>query len=205
MPFIRLFSSSLPFPPFFELRRTNPTLNSMHVGCACGLLQEDTGFVPISAVEMRVKLKSREAMWQAAGITNVDYNKTDLNITRCMAINKAVWDWAVETAGNKTMARFKRLGQPYLMGDDVDSPIGITGPTWIKKPLQYTAESDAANRSIVRVQSPYFAIKNQNDGNVSYLRPVGYHYCKLLSPARAMEWIYVDGLRFYDSLANHST
>ena len=25
----------------------------------------------------------------------------------------------------------------------------------------------------------------------------GYHYCKLLSPARAMEWIYVDGLRAY--------
>ena len=25
--------------------------------------------------------------------------------------------------------------------------------------------------------------------------PGCYHYCKLLSPARAMEWIYVDGLR----------
>lgn len=64
--------------------------------------------------------------------------------------------------------------------------------------------SDAANRSTVVVQSPYFAIKNQKDGNVSYLHPVGYHYCKLLSPARAMEWIYVDGLRYYDSLSNYT-
>merc|ERR1711998_285197 len=27
------------------------------------------------------------------------------------------------------------------------------------------------------------------------------HYCKLLSPARAMEWLYVDGLRQFDGLS----
>jgi hypothetical protein len=30
----------------------------------------------------------------------------------------------------------------------------------------------------------------------------GFHYCKLLSPAYAAEWIYVDGLRKYRSLKN---
>ena len=32
---------------------------------------------------------------------------------------------------------------------------------------------------------------------VSYLLKAagGFHYCKLLSPARAMEWLYTDGLR----------
>jgi hypothetical protein len=25
--------------------------------------------------------------------------------------------------------------------------------------------------------------------------PTGFHYCKLLSPAKALEWMYVDGLR----------
>ena len=28
-----------------------------------------------------------------------------------------------------------------------------------------------------------------------FIQTVGYHYCKLLSPARAMEWIYVDSLK----------
>ena len=28
-----------------------------------------------------------------------------------------------------------------------------------------------------------------------FIQTVGYHYCKLLSPARAMEWVYVDGLK----------
>ena len=31
----------------------------------------------------------------------------------------------------------------------------------------------------------------------SFVQTVGYHYCKLLSPARAMEWIYVDGLKVH--------
>ena len=30
----------------------------------------------------------------------------------------------------------------------------------------------------------------------------GYHYCKLLSPSRAIEWMYVDGLRWHDSLTS---
>ena len=29
--------------------------------------------------------------------------------------------------------------------------------------------------------------------------PTGFHYCKLLSPARALEWMYVDGLRLHYS------
>lgn len=43
----------------------------------------DTGFVAISAVEMRVKMKSREAFWQAAGIPNVNSTVTDLTGSRC--------------------------------------------------------------------------------------------------------------------------
>ena len=91
------------------------------------LENEDTGFVSISASEMRVKLKSREAFWQAAGVPNVDSTVTDLTGSRCKEINAAAWAWATQTAGESTMARFNMLGEAYVMGDDVNSPIGITG------------------------------------------------------------------------------
>lgn len=36
-----------------------------------------------------------------------------------------------------------------------------------------------------------------------YPDSAGFHYCKLLSPARIMEWIYVDGLRRNDRATEH--
>ena len=30
----------------------------------------------------------------------------------------------------------------------------------------------------------------------------GFHYCKVLSPARAMEWIYMGGLKKYMGIKN---
>lgn len=129
------------------------------------LESEDTGFVSISAVEMRVKLKSREAFWQAAGVANVDSNATDLTGSRCKEINAAALAWAVSAAAPATMARYTKIGEPYVMGDDVNSPIGITGPTWIKKALQYNRQTNGPNgRSFVEVVSPRFFVKNKNDG-----------------------------------------
>lgn len=39
-----------------------------------------------------------------------------------------------------------------------------------------------------------YAVENKKLGDVPFIETVGYHYCKLLSPGRAMEWIYIDGL-----------
>ena len=62
----------------------------------------------------------------------------------------------------------------------------------------------------VRVSSP--AQKTERDYRKKHFpfpRPSSvpdpgcFRYCKLLSPARAMEWIYVDGLRRHMPLGEH--
>merc|ERR1711871_224733 len=158
----------------------------------------DTGLYPVTASEYRTKLKSREACQQSAGVQNVNYTATDKeNASICQTINKEAWKWALAHASQKAIDRFNANGQPYNFVEDKWSGIGPTGPKWIHDALTYTV---AADKKTVDVQSHYFTTENKNLGNESYLDTVGYHYCKLLSPARAMEWIYVDGLRQFGGL-----
>lgn len=157
----------------------------------------DTGLAPLSAIELRAKLKSRQAMRQKAGMRHVDFQASDANNTRaCADINQAAYEWALRRASPTARARFLVHGTPLLFGDDTWSGIGITGPKWIHDPLRFARTS---NGSSVLVTAPTFATPNKNLGDEPFLLTVGYHYCKLLSPARALEWIYVDGLRAEDA------
>ncbi len=65
------------------------------------------------------------------------------------------------------------------------------GPLWIWNDMHYNNKTDAQGKPYVEVQAPMMKTP------VDYIVPLaaGYHYCKVLSPARVMEWVYVDGLR----------
>merc|ERR1711871_9746 len=156
----------------------------------------DTGFASISAYEQRVKLKSRQAMWQAAGMT-ADFNVTDAPLKRCAEINQAALDWALKVAGSVTLDRYNKLGNKYVIVDDTYAGIGITGPKWIKMEMIYSQKANT-----VEISSPTFSTENKNNGDEPFYNTVGYHYCKILSPARIIEWMYVDSLRLRDSLNN---
>lgn len=69
----------------------------------------DTGFVPISASEMRVKLKSRQAVKLAAGYKGVDFNTSDGG-SLCAEINRASYEWAMKNASATALDRFKKHG-----------------------------------------------------------------------------------------------
>ena len=150
----------------------------------------DTGFVSTSASEMRVKLKSRQAVMEAAGYRNVDFNTSD-GASLCKTINQAAYDWALKNAGNATVARFQKYGVRMVMGED-EGPYN-EGPVWIWTALSYSNGKDASGRRTRVVRS--VMMRTPTDYFVKAVS--GMHYCKLLSPARATEWIYVDGLREY--------
>merc|ERR1712086_146914 len=110
----------------------------------------------------------------------------------CQSINQASLDWAVANAGKEALTRFSSKGQPYKIVPDTWAPIGLTGPEWIDMAMIYKPTVD---KKQVEISAPYFTCENKKLGDEPYTSTVGYHYCKLLSPAKVMEWIYVDGLR----------
>lgn len=181
----------------------NVTTVTMPVLKSGDLFPSSANSTPLSAFELKVKFKSRQALWDASGVGGS--SASDANLTVCKEINQKAYEWALANAGAAARAAFEAHGEPMVMVDDVAAPIGITGPTWIARELVYTrvaADSSpnaAYNASHITVQSWQFVV-GSFPVTSKYI-PAGMHYCKLLSPARAMEWIYLDGLRSSLSLA----
>merc|ERR1712238_532038 len=85
-------------------------------------------------------------------------------------------------AGEKTRKRFEAHGQKLAF--DATAYKGA-GPLWVYGQMSWKEQSDG--KMHVRSTGLLTGVGDREiDGN---------HYCKLLSPARAMEWIYVESLR----------
>jgi hypothetical protein len=160
----------------------------------------DTGSVPIAATELKTKLKSRQAIWEAAGIAHVNFTESDATLLEggkqdnCGMINQASIDWAISKLGAKTRSRFEKYGQRLVIG--LDQSTCIAGPCWINSALVFDVDDEANN---VVIQSTWMGTENANTYPCGESKAIpcdaGFHYCKVLSPARAIEWMYVDGLR----------
>jgi hypothetical protein len=148
----------------------------------------DTGFYYQSASELRVKLKSRQALLMAAGVdpSKINFTVTDTEGYNCAEINNASYQWALQKASPKALERFQKIGEPLVMGKDIF--LSNAGPAWIWNSMKYKENDD---KSDVVVSAPC----SHTPVDYAIKAAAGYHYCKVLSPARAMEWIYIDGLR----------
>ena len=143
----------------------------------------DTGNYEIGAVEMKVKLMSRQSVQISAGDKQADFHKTDEVGNRCGEINQDALNWALAKANPKAIARYNKYGKKLKIGNDL-GPFNI-GPLWIWNYIKYI---DNANKTETTVQSPMMRTPTDY-----FLRPAaGFHFCKLLSPFRALEWIYID-------------
>eukprot|EP00500_Bicosoecida_sp_ms1_P001315 CAMPEP_0203810304 /NCGR_PEP_ID=MMETSP0115-20131106/2845_1 /ASSEMBLY_ACC=CAM_ASM_000227 /TAXON_ID=33651 /ORGANISM="Bicosoecid sp, Strain ms1" /LENGTH=569 /DNA_ID=CAMNT_0050719093 /DNA_START=81 /DNA_END=1791 /DNA_ORIENTATION=+ len=146
----------------------------------------DTGFGSNTASEIRAKMVSRQWMQTAAGAPTPFAAD---NHSLCAAINDQAYKWALARAPARTAARFAKYGEPYVMGADDNT--GAVGPLWIWAPMQYHNTTGPGGAAVVEVVAPTM----MTPLNETIKAAAGFHYCKLLSPARAMEWAMVDGLR----------
>eukprot|EP00435_Cladocopium_sp_Y103_P065858 s569_g27.t2 len=146
----------------------------------------DDGANPTSAIEIGTKMVSVEAAFKACGAeTSPSLDQGD----HCKGINQDregqdAYQLALNVSSQRALSRFQKLGRPLVMAAD-KKPTPSAGPWWIWNYLSYTDKS-----SEVEVASWYafYPLSGPAYG-------AGNHYCKLLSPARALEWIYIDGLR----------
>jgi hypothetical protein len=169
----------------------------------------DVALYPTSPHEAKVKLFSRQRTLLHAGVppSQAPFNVTDAP-SYCGEINAFTFAAALAAAAPATAARFTRRGLPLRFGPDA---IGFAGPQFTDGSLAFalvknytsgTASGSAAaassdggvgsgGRAFVWVNStslptpfPYFVPLAE-----------GMHYCLLLTPSRALEWVYTDGLR----------
>lgn len=179
--------SSCQSPSGCDLNVTTLTENLPGSG---SLFPNGTG-APLSAYELRTKMKSRTTLYKAIGVKPGP--NVDKNLTLCRLANEEAWSWALKNADPSVIKRFNADGEPFVMVDDKVAPIGLKGPTWIEKTLVYNRVKSSSGRTQIQVQSWTFVV-GDFPVHSKYL-PTGMHYCKLLSPARAMEWLYTDSLR----------
>jgi hypothetical protein len=165
----------------------------------------DTGFIATSAEEIGTKLASRQCtLLQGVGETDTPFSVDDPQF--CALTNAQAYKWAQSNAASTTMARFSKYGQKYTFGDDIPK---AGGPLFIDAHLQFNEDTDASGEKVISLSSPMQ--KTEIDYWKKHFGPIPrpssipdpgcFHYCKLLSPARATEWIYVDSLRLKRSLS----
>eukprot|EP00128_Syssomonas_multiformis_P012417 Colp12_sorted_trinity150504_noHs@14197 len=145
----------------------------------------DRGERFVSADEIQVKLISRQNVLEHVGQAP-DFKTVDTN-TRCAEINQAAYEYALNTAPARTRARFERAGVPMTFAPESESSIF---PLWILSRVQYNTVQGARGPELqVKGYGSKFAT------NFALKISSGIHFCKLMSPARAMEWVYTEGLR----------
>lgn len=130
-----------------------------------------------------------------AGYEFADFHTDDEVGNRCAEINDKSIAWAYARLSSAAKANYDKFGQKYVTGDDL-GPYN-EGPLWIWTFMGYTTSDD---KKTVTVQSPM--MRTPTDYFIG--SAAGFHYCKVLSPFKVLEWMYTDSLFEFNGINNVS-
>jgi len=136
------------------------------------------GTMSLSAADLACKMVSRDKVGEVLG-------QTWENDRTCKDINQIAIDTAMSYLQQygyqqSTYNRFRRIGKPFKLIDDRSITIG---PQWCITKASFDIKDDCVEFKSIRLLSPV----------TSSIYP-GNFYCKLLSPARVVEWAMARGL-----------
>lgn len=137
----------------------------------------DRSTIPEAAQSIACKNKSPESLSKLTG-------RASTLTPSCSEYNKAAYEWALDNVSTQARERFLKRGRQLRFAEDRRLASGVQ---WV--PARLIFENDSEQRTAT-VTSPSLATGLNAPAGLD-----GLHYCKLLPPTRAMEWILVDGLR----------
>ncbi len=146
---------------------------------------EDDGKNFVSAIEIATKMVSRQ---KACNVTGQDSYPDSLDDgDRCAEINRQAIDLALNQGCSESCRqRYESQGTPLRVVSD-RKPFPPAGPWWIFNYLSFQRNETSHTMDV----SSWYAFYSTS--GLKY--GARNHYCKLLSPARALEWIMIDSLR----------
>jgi Alpha/beta hydrolase family len=147
----------------------------------------DAGFFSNAALEIRCKFNSRQAILEAAG-EKVPFES---ECGSCSKMNERTIEWALEQVPESVKRRYLERGTKLVAGKDIEHS---AGPTWIWSYMDYRRVDDRTMELDSHIMSTPLDHPVPASG--------GKLYCKLLSPAKALDWIYTDSLRSATELSS---
>jgi hypothetical protein len=157
----------------------------------------DTGFTFLSAAEIGTKLYSRQCTLNVGTGKNASFEVDSPDF--CRQTNELAYKWAQDNVPAHSLERFRKIGIPLTFAADIQKE---GGPLWLYARLKFSPRTGKDGTEVLEVAA--VSQKTEQDYWEKHFHiprphaipdPGCYHYCKLLSPARAAEWILVDGLR----------
>jgi hypothetical protein len=155
----------------------------------------DTGAKPQAASEMKSKMSSRQKVQYHGGNTDAEFSVEDETGNRCADINDYAIQWAYENLSVEAKANYDKFGVKLVTGDDL-GPYNA-GPLWIWTLMDYSLSEDGSE---MIVSSPMMRTPTSYPIHAA----AGFHYCKVLSPFKAIEWMMLDGLYTNNGIKNQS-
>jgi len=129
----------------------------------------------LSSSTVKAKMMVADSVYPMLGLPQ---RNTILN---CSAINQRSMDYAISIASGAALERMNTKGRTLTFGLDDDSSFGDIG--WENDKGLLWELTGGSDREVTLT-----SIRNIADS-------AGNHYCDLLSPYRALEWIYIESIR----------
>ena len=105
-----------------------------------------------------------------------------MKLTECRDVNQEVFDWAYSMADQSARDLYDSIGEKLVQKSDKNQG---NGGLWIYEELEWKDAKDHSEMDNISVA----CILDEHQ-----LLPLfkSMHYCKVLSPFRALEYIYID-------------